>query len=518
MTTAFTLELLLSLAVKSTLVLVGAAVVVRLARGASAATRHAVWAAALAGLLLLPLASGSGLSWKPSLPAGLAAVPVQAVTVLEVVGRGPGVHFSAAAAVWWAWAIGFVVLLGHTALGLVKISRLLRRAKRSDGHGPDVWLSEQTRVPVVCGVWRPRVVLPEAALSWPAARLRMVLMHERMHIARHDTRTYLLARLARALYWPSPLAWWAVNCLRREAEQACDDGVLIQGERASAYAGELVEIVRGLQTAGPVPEGGLAMGRVSELESRLKALLKSGLNRRRATPLLAAGVSLASLFVLLPLAAFQAQSPQGGGGIWGVVRDASGALVPKAQVTIALAGSDRKEFAVTANTGQFSIQPLPEGTYSVEVAKPGFAKLVLQGVVVKPGQMNEVQAILNLGKVSETLEVKAERPTPVETPAGAPQRLQMGGKVQATKMVQMVRPAYPPDCKAEGIEGTVLFHAVIGVDGGILNLQQVNQLVDPRLAAAAKEAVRQWRYEPTLLNGQPVEIITDIQVNFTLAN
>ncbi len=517
MTSAFTAGLLLSLAAKSTLILAGAAMVAASIRRASAATRHMVWAAALAGLLLLPLAGGVGLAWRPSLPAGLAAVPSQATTVLEVVARRPGLDLSAAAVAWWIWAIGFVVLLARTAVGLMRIRRLLRRAQPVEGHGSGVWLSGETPVPVVCGFWRPRVVLPEAALSWPVARLRMVLTHERMHIARHDTRTYLVARLACALYWPNPLVWWAVNCLRREAEQACDDGVLIQGERAAAYAGALVEIVQGLQTADRLPEGGLAMGRVSELESRLKALLKSGLSRRRATPLLVAGVSLLSLVILLPLAAFQAATPRGG-GIWGVVRDASGALVPKARVTIALVGSDRKEFAVTPDTGQFAVQPLPEGTYSVEVAKPGFAKLGLQGIVVKPGQMTEVQAILNVGQVSETLDVKADRPAPVQTPPGSPQRLEQGGNVQATKLVHVEKPAYPPDCKAEGVEGTVLLRAVIGVDGSILNLQQVNQLVDKRLAKAAIEAVRQWRYQPTLLNGNPVEVITDVQVNFTLAN
>jgi TonB family protein len=220
---------------------------------------------------------------------------------------------------------------------------------------------------------------------------------------------------------------------------------------------------------------------------------------------------------MLPLAAFQAPAPRGG-GISGEVRDASGASVPKARVTVAQVGSNRKEFAATPDTGQFALQPLPEGTYSVEVAKPGFAKLVLQGIVVKPGQMTEVQAILNVGQVSETLDVRADRAVPVDTPQGSPKRLSVGGNVQQTKLVQMARPAYPPDCKAEGVEGTVLFRAVIGMDGTILNLQQVNQLVDPRLATAATEAVRQWRYQPTLLNGAPVEITTDIQVNFTLAN
>ena len=85
-------------------------------------------------------------------------------------------------------------------------------------------------------------------------------------------------------------------------------------------------------------------------------------------------------------------------------------------------------------------------------------------------------------------------------------------------MDYMARPSYPLDCKAEGVEGTVVLRAVIGTDGSVLNLQQVNELVDKRLVAAATEAVKQWRYQPTFLNGQPVEVITEVQVNFVLAN
>ena len=85
-------------------------------------------------------------------------------------------------------------------------------------------------------------------------------------------------------------------------------------------------------------------------------------------------------------------------------------------------------------------------------------------------------------------------------------------------MDYMAPPSYPPDCKAEGVEGTVALRAVIGTDGTVLNLQQVNELVDKRLVEAATEAVKRWRYKPTLLNGQPVEVITEIQVNFALAN
>ncbi len=508
----------LSIALKSTLILAGAALTTCLLKRASAATRHLVWLAAMAGLLLLPVLSGLGPAWRPRVATAIAAAPAQALTVLDIVAERSGTVLSPVSLALWTWAFGCAMVLAHTSFGFRHVRRLVSGARACDGLGPDVRISGETSMPVVCGVRRPCVVLPAAALTWPAERLRMVLKHERMHIARHDTRTYFMARLALALYWPNPLAWWAVSRLRREAERACDDGVLLQGERPARYAGELIDIVQGLQTAGRLPEGGLAMGRVSELESRLEVLLKSGLSRRRATPVLVAGVSLLSLMVLLPLAALRAPAQQTG-GMFGVVRDASGATVPNARVTVALQKTDRREFAVTGGIGEFSIQPLPEGAYNVTVAKPGFALLRLDGIVIAAGRMVEIQPVLNVGQVSESMEVRAQRTSPPPPPtATTPQRVSVGGSVQATKIAQMVRPSYPPDCKGEGVQGMVLLRGVIGRDGSVLDLQRINQLVDQRLADAAMEAVRQWRYEPTLLNGKPVEVITEIQVNFVLSN
>jgi hypothetical protein len=434
--------------------------------------------------------------------------------VLDVVAQGSGPEFFPASLIGWIWLAGAIILLGRTAGGIVKVSRLARRARAEEQLGEDVRMSGSVSMPVVCGFRRPSVLLPEQALSWPSDRMRMVLKHERMHIARHDTRTYLMARLVLAVYWPNPLVWWAADRMRSEAERACDDGVLLQGERPASYASELVEIVQALQGAGGLPEGGLAMGQVSELESRLKALLKSGLSRRKATPVLVTGVGVLSLLMLLPLAALRAPAQQPrGGAITGVVRDASGATVPKARVTVALANSPRKEFATAGAAGEFAIGPLPEGSYTVTVAQPGFALLRLEGILVNAGQDTTVQPVLNIGRITETMTVKAEGPAT----AGGPQRLNIGGNMQSTKLIQQARPSYPPDCKAEGVEGTVAFKAIIGLDGGIVDLQQVNQLVDARLAAAATEAVKQWRYRPTLLNGSPVEVITEIDVNFMLS-
>lgn len=95
-------------------------------------------------------------------------------------------------------------------------------------------------------------------------------------------------------------------------------------------------------------------------------------------------------------------------------------------------------------------------------------------------------------------------------------RIKIGGDAQASKLVNKVTPLYPADCKAERVEGIVLLDAVIGKEGSVMSLNPVNQLVDLRLRDAALNAVRLWQYKPTLLNGNPVEVTTQIEVNFTL--
>jgi protein TonB len=112
--------------------------------------------------------------------------------------------------------------------------------------------------------------------------------------------------------------------------------------------------------------------------------------------------------------------------------------------------------------------------------------------------------------------VPAAAPPPPPPPkAVTPQRIRVGGNVQAANLIRKITPTYPPLAKQARIQGTVRFTAVIGKDGTIQNLQLVTG--HPLLVAAAQEAVKQWQYKPTLLNGEPVEVVTQIDVNFTLS-
>jgi TonB family protein len=99
--------------------------------------------------------------------------------------------------------------------------------------------------------------------------------------------------------------------------------------------------------------------------------------------------------------------------------------------------------------------------------------------------------------------------------AGPPTRIRIGANVQQAKRLVTVTPVYPAEAKAQRIEGEVRLEATLGKDGKVENLQVLSG--DPMLAAAALDAVRQWQYQTTLLNGDPVEVVTEIAVNFTLA-
>jgi protein TonB len=91
----------------------------------------------------------------------------------------------------------------------------------------------------------------------------------------------------------------------------------------------------------------------------------------------------------------------------------------------------------------------------------------------------------------------------------------VGGNVQQANLIKQPKPIYPPLAKAARVQGTVKFQATISKEGVIENLQLLGG--PPLLVKAAQDAVSQWQYKPTLLNGEPTEVITTIDVIFTLS-
>jgi protein TonB len=119
------------------------------------------------------------------------------------------------------------------------------------------------------------------------------------------------------------------------------------------------------------------------------------------------------------------------------------------------------------------------------------------------------------GVLSEVLRSTGSAPVLAKTPAPTPKRIRVPAQVAEANLIYDVTPKYPPEAGRKRIEGTVVLMAVIGKDGTVRDVRVENGL--PLLAQAAIDAVKQWRYRPYLLNGEPVEVDSHITINFTLS-
>jgi len=107
-------------------------------------------------------------------------------------------------------------------------------------------------------------------------------------------------------------------------------------------------------------------------------------------------------------------------------------------------------------------------------------------------------------------------PMPSAPPASHPHviRIRVGGNVQQRKIIHSVPPTYPADAISQRISGNVVLHVIVAKDGLVQKIEVVSG--PDKLRQSAVDAVKQWRYKPTLLNGELVEVDTTVQVNFTL--
>jgi beta-lactamase regulating signal transducer with metallopeptidase domain len=163
-------------------------------------------------------------------------------------------------------------------------------------------------MPMAVGLLRPAILLPQEADTWPEEKRRAVLLHELAHVARRDCLTHALARVALALHWFNPLAWVALRQMRIERERACDDRVLIAGERASAYADHLLDIARTMHTDTFTSVAAITMAKQSQLEGRLLAVLDPKQSRYALTRWAVIAAIVGATALLLPLAATKVTS------------------------------------------------------------------------------------------------------------------------------------------------------------------------------------------------------------------
>ena len=298
----------------------------------SAAARHRVLALAVAASLALPLLAWALQGLAPAHEWGLADAPAQRVLDAIVIGAGEPESSDVVGGPGWsrwlalAWAVGTVLV----SLRLVRGYEAARTLARATSPGAcSAWdealadaaatldlrdavvlrRSDVVRSPMTIGLLRPQIVLPAEAERWSHERLRAVLIHELGHVRRRDALTQLGAQIVCALHWPNPLAWLVAARLRVEREYACDDLVLAAGIRASSYADDLLDVVRGCASHRSARIGVMAVADRCDAEARLRRVLDQDTPRRPLGPWFRGLATLATVAAVLVLARTAGSAP-----------------------------------------------------------------------------------------------------------------------------------------------------------------------------------------------------------------
>lgn len=250
-------------------------------------------------------------------------------------------------------------------------------------------------------------------------------------------------------------------------------------------------------------------------------MLNPSINRRHLSSRTKFLIPLLALAFLLPLAALRLNAQNLSGKTSGSIHDPSGTGVANATIIMSNHEANTVDMTTTDREGNFAFKALPAGNYELQVLKPGFETYRVPQVALDASHDFSESFTLQVGAITEHVMVVPEsskEPVSVEKEkaSGKPSRLSIGGNIQAAKRITKAQPVYPESAKSAGVQGTVVLHAVIGTDGKPLSLRVMNSQVDPDLARSAVEAVSQWRYTPTLLNGEPIEVDTTITVVYSL--
>ncbi len=559
-------------ALKSSVIAALGLVAVALLRRQTAALRHFVLAMTITASTVVPLlqvvtpAWELPQTWAWSRPLAQAAMPLMqgarggaigpaARTTPPAQSPERAAGLSPATIAGAVWMTGTAVMLLVLAAGLVRLTRMTRRAGRIQRGAwfeiggeltarlglrrrTTIRLSEEPAVLAAWGGFRPNIVLPASSPTWSAARIRVVLAHELAHIARHDWPLLMLGELLRAVYWFNPLVWVVTKRLRAESERACDDAVLASGVDGPDYAEHLLGIASELRHRRndwlPAP----AMARASHLEGRIAAMLNPALNRAPMSPSRRIVSLLTAAAVALAVSGY-AISAQTFASLAGSVNDQLGGLVPGATLVLTNAQSGAKYEVKSNSVGVFEFVGLPAGEYALATHVPGFK--TLESTIVIGGQTMRRDLALELGTLQETVTVAGRRNSDAGGLAKAPavsgldviaQRRPeaearavrtvaacapsaLGGAIKVPMKTRDVRPDYPEAAQRAGLEGAVDIAAVIGPNGQ-MSLVRVTRAPDPSLSAAALEAVMQWEFTPTLLNCRAVEVQMSVRVRFVL--
>jgi protein TonB len=424
--------------------------------------------------------------------------------------------------IWIAVLVaGMTLRLCWVLLGLVRLSRYARRAEglavlpravreAETLVGARAWfaVSSSVRGAATFGFRRPTILVPESFLSLEPEAQLPVACHELLHVARGDWLGGLVDEAARVVFWFSPGLWRLTARMRLAREELVDRQVV-------RLTGDRNRYIRVLLDAAQPPGREIALvaglGRSRHLGHRIRSLMTEvPVSCRRLV------LSCASMFllVLAVLGSALALFPMTGQAEIPLVRTMTLAAVQdndpadgRVEIVVALRSENIVQSA-----------PLPasvvvELTYNVDGA------IIDSRVLSGPEAYRERALQVALSRRFETNLVRLQvfvtfRPLPPAPPGQDGQPIRIGGSVAESLRIYYVAPEYPVLARTARQEGLVVLEAGIDTTGNVSALRVVTGA--PLLRQAAVDAASQWQYEPFLLNGEAVPVVTTVTVTFTL--
>jgi TonB family protein len=441
-------------------------------------------------------------------------------TIALILGAGIGLRF-----LWLALGMLRLHCYRHRSRRLWVLPESIRDLQWRVGVAPEVLLSRQIDSPVTFGWRRPAVLLPEAFTEMSESLQRPIACHELLHVERRDWLYIVSEETLRSFFWFHPGVWWALSRIHLSREQVVDREVLrITGSRGP-YLESLLHIasLRGRPAAVPAP----LLLHERHLVQRVALMLKeSTMSKFRVTVslatiaacLLAAGTLAAVWFPLTAPAAQLREPLQVDGSVMRskLLRRVE-PVYPETARRARLEGVVRLQVLVN-ELGEVSSVKIIGGGYPP--LQPAAAEAVRQWRYSPTYLNGEPVPVLTTVNVTFSLTAEAGAVAPPPPPPADPNQafrrdpIRVGGPVQEGKLIRRVDPVYPELAKQARLESVVILEVQVNEQGEVTNIRVIRG--HPLLDQAAIEAVKQWRYHQTLLNGVAVPVITTVSVTFKL--
>jgi TonB family protein len=532
-----------------------------------AGVRYAYWRAVAVLCLALP--------WVQPYKAGQAVAATVTSDVAVSASQAQAATVAATHADWGAIALvvlaaGALLRLLWLGVGLVRLRRLRRAALTQQpvlleadlqpalGTHADIRYARDLEQPVTFGIRRPLVLLPDVLHDQPPDIQRAVIGHELIHVKRHDWAWLIVEEIAVCLFWFHPASWWLASRIQSAREEVVDELAVLLTGRRKAYVEALLAFA---DATSVVPTAAFARRR--HLVRRIALVSKEDvMSSRRIVATCAAMALIVGLGGWYAVSAFplrvaeQAKTPasfeagplelkahavtpenpvprrvhyeaatipdsiesvRANVGIRVTLDDVGRVAEARAvSMTVDLPGLSLEASEVSlGNRGTRSMEGVIKGTANLD-APDGRQKLetLIDSAVMAVRQWRydppfEAPLTFTVGvRFAKGPEIMAFKPRQ-EGDA-----LRVGGDIKPPRKIKDVKPVYPPIAREAGVAGVVIIEVKIGTDGRIEEGRVLKSI--PLLDEAALDAVKQWQFTPTLLNGVPVPVIMTVTVQFTL--